>query len=187
MEQMASSLMAAMPAFAAGPYAILGSSMGAWVGLELCQKISKSRMRAPEALFVCSATSPYDRMKNYKFRNLRGVALVDELHKLHPGLTSTPENMELIETMLPVIEKDFTLCDTWQPDLHTKLPLPIFGFCGDKDPLVQKSEMERWALLTEKEYRFYEVEGNHSVVDDPPAAMFDRLLEILRLPGVRIN
>ncbi len=186
MDELVVSLLAEMPAFAQGPYAILGSSMGAWVGLTLSQRIVHANLRAPEALFVCSVSSPYDKIENYRFPNLKGAALITELYKLHPELAASRENIELVETMLPVLETDFGLCEHWQPNLSAKLPLPIFGFCGDQDPLVTRKEMERWSLLTEGAYQFHEMPGNHSLVDFPPPAMFTRLLEIFRgLPGLR--
>jgi len=178
MEQIVSSLLPAMPAFANGRYVILGTSMGAWVGYELCQKLSNLKIRLPEALLVCASSSPHNKVEEYKFANLRGAALLSELSRLSPELIGAPESAELVEMMLPVLEADFGLCERWQPDLRSKLTLPIFGFSGDKDTFVTRSEMERWSLATEDKYELNDISGTHFFVDDPPAALYARLAEI---------
>jgi surfactin synthase thioesterase subunit len=187
MDDMVASLLEMIPVFARGSYAILGSSMGAWAGFELSRRIVQSGLRPPEALIVCAASSPIDKVESYRFPDLRGAALATEVKKIHPELAASPGSDELIEAMLPVLETDFALCEHWQPDLSARLPVPIFGFYGSNDPLALKSCMERWSSFTSREFVLEEaVGGHHNFVDNPPPSMFARLLELLsRLPGWR--
>jgi surfactin synthase thioesterase subunit len=187
MDDMVASLLEMIPAFARGSYAILGSSMGAWAGFELAKRIVNSGLRLPEALIVCAASSPIDKVESYRFPDLRGAALAAEVKKIHPELAATPGSDELISAMLPVLEADFALCEYWQPDLSAKLPIPIFGFYGSNDQLALRRGMERWALFTSREFVLEEaVNGHHNFVDSPAPALFARLLELLSgLPGWR--
>jgi medium-chain acyl-[acyl-carrier-protein] hydrolase len=188
MEQIVSSLLPAIEEFAIGPYAILGASMGAWVGYEICLRLATSNLRQPEALIVCGSSSPYDKEEEYRFANLRGAELLAELGGLNPALTGTPESSELVEMMLPILEADFAACEAWRPDLSAKLTLPVFAFYGDKDTFVARSEMEKWRFTTDHRFQLDDVPGTHFFVDDPPDSMFVRLAEILRdLPGAMIH
>ena len=160
-------------------YAILGTSMGAWIGAELCRSISSLGLPPPLALVVCSAASPHDRGRLPDINQHDNTEVIEKLVRFNPNLSRLITHPELVELAIPMLKADLTACIDWVPKAGVWFDWPIYGFRGEQDTITQASSMKRWRLVTGNRFELWSIDGDHFFVDDPSADFLAQLAALL--------
>ncbi len=154
------------------PYAILGSSMGAWVGYALTQRIADAGRPGPRALIVCAAPAPDQALRDPQFAELSQSELISAMSHANPGLRDIAERPELAELVIPVLRADLQLGESWTPRLEQRLGVPVVGIYGEDDVEVEPRGKARWGEVTEVGMRHFTVPGDHLFMREPCPDVF---------------
>lgn len=142
------------------PFAFFGHSMGALLAFELTRELRRQGLPQPRCLLVSGRQAPQLPITSANYR-LSDAGLVEKI----AGLEGTPapvlNNPELLQAMLPILRSDFELCETYQYESDEKLNLPIIGFAGRQDRMVNEAGLEGWQYQTTARYERHLFPGNH--------------------------
>jgi surfactin synthase thioesterase subunit len=86
------------------------------------------------------------------------------------------EDPEFIERILPVMRKDMPLLKSYKYKEQDSLDVPITVWAANQDDVVYPDEVSQWSQHTNKEFQFYEVDGDHWFLNSNK----DRISEVLR-------
>ena len=115
-----------------------GHSMGAGVALELIRQLRHGGSVLPAALIVSGARAPQYRLTRPSQRNLSDQELVNAVQSLG-GLPD-----ELLPFTLPTLRADLRLYLAYEYQPAEPLPIPLFAYCGDRDPNIAPDQLEEW-------------------------------------------
>lgn len=141
------------------PYAVLGYSLGAKLAFALCHRLQARGLPAPRALFVV-AHRPPDAPPP-----LPGATLLpSDAFRAHiKSYGGTPDEVfdspELAELLLPILRADFALVEQAVP--HAPLPLPVYAYAGEDDPIATPALMEEWSRFTHAAFALRSFPGGH--------------------------
>jgi medium-chain acyl-[acyl-carrier-protein] hydrolase len=144
----------------AGPFAILGHSMGGQLAFQLTHELVRRGLPRPSRLFISAARSPM-RAGRDLLHALPDAELLEALGRLNGTSAEALAHRELVELMLPVVRADLRLTETWSFLPAEALDVPVSLLGGLSDPLAPPDEMERWRgyFAGEVERRSYS--GDH--------------------------
>lgn len=177
MAALADTLFAAAQPFIGLRYAILGSSMGAWLGHALCMRIEASGAPRPKALVAITAAPPGDVARVPDLAVLHPEARVAALRAFNPDFARVAAHPELVDMLLPVIMSDFALCLGYQPPIE-RLCTPVLAVAGADDALVSPGRMDGWRSVTAHRLRLLIVDGGHDLIEHPPPSLLFALEEL---------
>ncbi|WP_253073658.1 thioesterase II family protein [Sodalis ligni] len=160
-------------------FALLGTSMGGWIAFRLAQKLCLASGRHPASLFVCSAACPADRALIPRLTGLSDAQTLAVMATFNPASRNILQHPELASLFLPILRADFELCLNWMPDESYKLPIPIYGFRGQRDNIALEASMQQWQTLTTGIFRLATVPGDHFFIENPDPGFFNHLLELI--------
>lgn len=147
------------------PFAVFGHSMGALLGFELVRELRRRDAPLPARLFLAAFRAP-----DLPNPNIRIHHLPDEVIKAVLAKEGTPRNVlnsdELMNALLPTLRADFELCDTYQFDWETPLPIPMDVFGGLHDVRVGRADLEGWQAQASREFRLTMLPGPHLFIHD---------------------
>lgn len=152
------------------PYAILGHSMGAWVGFDVVRALRQRQARLPEMLIV-SAAEPPDQpdVAAAYLASLETAQLVRELAALGgSGADVLVTNPELLHLVLPTIRSDLRWITEREHHPEPPLAIPIYAFAGIGDPLIPVESMRGWGRHTDTRFRLHILPGGHFAPHDDP-------------------
>ncbi len=141
------------------PFVFLGHCSGSIVAFEAAQHIRTLYGKEPEILFVSASTAP----KEYRLRSTKNLP-DDAFFKYYdfPEEMIQKEN-PLFQFFLPIIRKDFALCEAYRYQEEKPLNCPIYAFCGDADKAIKNITLvDLWKnYTTSADFTKKVYEGNH--------------------------
>lgn len=166
------------------PYAVLGYSMGAFVGYELVQRWARRGWRTPQAFFALAArspTAPFDReeplhqLDTARFRE----ALID-MGGTPREILDNPEAMALFE---PILRNDLRIAETYRPlDAETRrLSCAVHALYSREDKLVEPIHAKAWSECTTQSLTEHLLEGPHMLGKTALLALLSDVARALNL------
>ncbi|MBG0813135.1 thioesterase II family protein [Planomonospora sp. ID82291] len=163
---LADAVLADVEASAAGRrYALYGHSLGAIVAFELAREIRRRGGPAPVHLFVSGSDAPH--LTREGGPPVRGMSR-KEVAELLRALGGTPEwllaDPEALAMILPAVQADFTVKETYVYRDEPPLDLPISLLTASADPRVCPAKASGWRALTSAGFAPHPFDGGHFAV-----------------------
>lgn len=162
MDSLVGELSSALDAWIAGPFALLGHSLGALLAYELSRDL-QARGKSPLALFVLAKTPPQLPPAGFSVHLLDDDALVAEMKSRYRG----GPNMELLDdpelrsVFLPAIRADMALLETYRFVKGPPLSFPVYAAGAENDDAAPPPLMEGWGALTSARFELWRFAGGH--------------------------
>ncbi|MFZ5526644.1 MAG: thioesterase II family protein [Pseudomonadota bacterium] len=165
------------------PYAVLGYSMGAFVGYELVQRWSRRGWRTPDAFFALAArspTAPFDREEPLHLLNAARFreALID--------MGGTPreilDNAEAMALFEPILRNDLRIAETYRPTGPdtAKLACTVHAIYSHEDALVEPHHAKAWAECSTQPLTEHVITGPHMPSKTALLALLPELTRALK-------
>lgn len=162
MDQLITRLVTACKPALTKPYAVLGNSMGCWIGYEFIVRMQKEGGLVPVHFFPCAAGPPHKKTSSFDklgttWDKANEGQIVNYL-KAIGGSDELIQHKELLEFFIPIFRADGMLTESYlakreargehEKDTPIDANISFFGAHGDS---VVK-EPEAWADLTTKQF-----------------------------------
>ncbi len=167
MEKLTDLILSQLTGFFNTRFALLGTSMGGWIAFRLAQKLCLVPGRQPASLMICSAACPAERALIPLMNGLSDAQTLAVMARFNPASRRILQHPELASLFLPIIRADFELCLNWMPEELYKLPIPIYGFRGQRDNIASQASMEQWKALTTDIFHLVTVPVDHFFNQNP--------------------
>lgn len=162
METLVAGLQAGVEPLLRRRYAILGHSMGAWVGYALCHSLQKAGLPLPEHLFVNARRAP---ACPDPFPPVHHLSETEFLAAMQHRYAAIPQVLlqdpGLLSIFLPALRADMELLETFVAPPAPALPLPITAAGGLQDQTVTEADLRAWKAHTSRSFQFHMVAGGH--------------------------
>lgn len=143
------------------PFAFYGHSLGALVAFELAHALVAVRHQTPLALAVSGHRAPDRLLRRQPMHDLDDRAFVERLHALGGVPDGLLDNPSLSSFLLPMLRSDLRLSETYAYVPRAPLAIPLFGFRGEDDPLLNAEEFDAWERHTSTYCRLRTLTGGH--------------------------
>ncbi|MGB2677420.1 MAG: alpha/beta fold hydrolase, partial [Candidatus Acidiferrum sp.] len=143
------------------PFAFFGHSLGALVGFELARQLRRQSGVQPVRLFVSADRAPQLPHRDRPIHVLPEGEFLVELRCLNGIPGKVLEEVELMQTMLPVLRADLAVCETYVYSTEPPLNCPISTFGGLQDRRVSRGDLEAWRDQTSASFSLRMFPGDH--------------------------
>lgn len=163
---------AIIPELPRGPLVLFGHSMGASIAFEIARRVPVAH------LFVSGRPGPARQIEmRTQVHLLDDDGIVAELNKY--GATEGLD--ELRDLILPTVRSDYTLLETYTPDLTARIAAPITAFVTDADPSMTLEDADCWAAATTGEFTRTTYSGDHFFLSAEPAEFTRGISAVLKI------
>ena len=143
------------------PFAFFGHSLGALVGFELARQLRRLSGVQPVRLFVSADRAPQLLHRDRPMHALPEEEFLVELRRLNGIPGKVLEEVELMQTMLPVLRADLAVCETYVYSTEPPLNCPISTFGGLQDRRVSRGDLEAWREQSSVSFSLRMFPGDH--------------------------
>ena len=143
------------------PVAFFGHSMGASVAHELAIRLSAEPGSAPAALFVSARKPPRLLPPPDPGRVEDEASLLEKIRELGHENLALYEDPDFRSLIMPSVEADYRIVNTYVPDADSVLRLPVTAYAGDRDPVVSPADVRQWAATTTGPFDVRIFSGGH--------------------------
>jgi len=154
-------------------YAILGHSMGALIGFELARELRRRGLPMPVQLFVASYCAP-----QLLRRESRADTVKQEAARQLAGAVPADMKEELLALLVPTLEADTRLCESYDYVAEDPLPCPIAAFRGNTD-YVLAEHLAGWQEQTRGTFQTQTFLGDHFFLRDTPRGVMQAIYRVL--------
>ncbi|HEU5382592.1 MAG TPA: thioesterase domain-containing protein [Ktedonobacteraceae bacterium] len=161
------------------PYAFFGHSLGALICFTLARQLRKHGKPGPEHLFVSSHRAPQLPHPHELIHDLPATAFIERLRTYNGTPESVLQNAELMALLLPVIQADFTVFETYSYTEEPPLDCPISAFGGEEDDKVSRVELAHWRTQTRNTFELRMFAGDHFFVHSNKALLLQAISQDL--------
>jgi medium-chain acyl-[acyl-carrier-protein] hydrolase len=161
-------------------YSLFGYSLGALIAFELARNLRAYGCAGPAHLFVAAHRAPQLPSTHKKIHHLPRAEFIEELTRFDGTPESVLRNPDLMDVLLPGIQADFEMYETYayRPDLPLACPITAFG--GDADRSVPHHALEAWRCQTTGPFRSQLFPGGHFFLNQMLPALLCELNRDLR-------
>lgn len=157
------------------PFAFFGHSMGAIISFELARFLRRHNGPQPTHIFISGRRAPQLNVNDSPTYSLPEAEFAEELRRLNGTPREVLENAELMQLVIPLLQADFEVCQTYQYTPEPPLECPISAFGGLEDKDVSSAMVEAWSEQTTGPFKLWMLPGDHFFVNSEQP----RLLRIL--------
>jgi len=162
------------------PFAFLGHSMGTALAFELAHRLRARGASQPRVLALAGRRAPHRTSHHDPVHDQPDAVLIEKLRELGGTPEEIFDSEELMTLLLPMIRADFTLVETYRPDLaRPLLDIPMLVYGGEEDEDAPREELVAWQELTEETLRVTVMPGGHFFLHDDPSAFLGGLFNDL--------
>ena len=146
------------------PFAFFGHSMGGLVSFELTRLLRREYDLSPVHLFVSGRRAPQVQDLEPPLHTLPETAFLEELRRLNGTPQAVLENVELRQLLLPILQADFAVIETYEytPNAPLKCPITVLG--GMQDSKVKCKDLKAWREHTNAAFSLHLLPGDHFFV-----------------------
>jgi surfactin synthase thioesterase subunit len=163
------------------PFAFFGHSMGAVLASEVARSLAARSLSLPSHLIVSGRRPPQIPDPRAPIGGLPDDAFVTQINRRYGGIPSEIiANPDVLALLLPGLRADMIALETFQPGPRPPIPIPIFAFGGDSDPMTPVSHLEEWKSETRSAFALRVFPGGHFYLDAQRKAVAG---EVVRLIG----
>tara|TARA_Y100001934_G_C12383463_1_gene794072 strand:+ start:7788 stop:8534 length:747 start_codon:yes stop_codon:yes gene_type:complete len=139
--------------------ALFGHSMGALIAFECARQLYFENQTSIQHLFVSGHRAPRQPYTRAPLHQLSKKALFDEMI----AMGGMPNNLSFDEIMpfFPTLYSDFSLCETYQYQEKTPLPIPFSLVYGRSDGYIHQETLNWWQKETSMPLRKTILNGDH--------------------------
>lgn len=150
----------------AAPYTLLGHSMGAAIGYELCWKLVEQHQLLPEKLIVSGCLPVRIKRQAPWVHLMSTMGIVQELKILGGTSDEVLNNSDLLSLAMPTIRADFELIEKYQCVREQRLPVSACVWAGLNDIRIPLEKMSAWdsVFVTKPEHHVFK--GGHMFIDE---------------------
>ncbi|MDH3692749.1 MAG: alpha/beta fold hydrolase [Gammaproteobacteria bacterium] len=160
--------------------AIFGHSMGALIGYELCQLLSREYEQPPILLIATGCRAPHLPVCRPEVHLMPDDELISTLNSRYGGFsTNALEQAELLKCMLPAIRADMTLVETYQYQDQDPLSVPILALGGTSDHAVSLVDLAAWRQHTNSDLTQRQFPGGHFFIESAREAVLKTVVRRL--------
>ena len=149
------------------PFAFFGHSLGALVSFELARRIRRQYGRHPVRLLVSAARAPQIPQRESPIHALPEKEFLAELRRLNGTPSELLDHDELMEIMLPLLQADFAVYETYSYSNEPPLNCPISAFGGLQDQRVNDRDLQAWRAQTDGAFSLRMLPGDHFFLREP--------------------
>jgi medium-chain acyl-[acyl-carrier-protein] hydrolase len=144
------------------PFGFFGYSMGALISFELARQLRRRDDRLPVRLCVAAYCAPHQLVPSTrKMMDCLPPEMFKEVLRYEGIPEYIIQNNALMQILLPTLQADFELCDTYvyrdEPPLDT--PFSIFG--GLQDSRTSVTSLEAWRTQSSRTCSLRMLPGSH--------------------------
>ncbi|GAB7045057.1 hypothetical protein JCM9534A_01830 [Catenuloplanes indicus JCM 9534] len=180
MPRLVDTLMSELP-LTAGPFVLLGHSMGAAVAYETAQELRRRGLPGPDRLVACARQAPTAHRPGTVHHG-DDEALVAELHRLGGTPPEVLADPYLRRAVLDVVRNDYRLAETYTARPAPPLDCPVSVFTGDADPECDAADAAGWSAVARTPAEVTVFPGNHFFLFPQRRAVVAALMSALALP-----
>jgi len=155
------------------PFAVVGYSLGAWVGFEWLRRHALS----PDRFIVLSCRAPHLVSPHAPLHALDDAALVKTVQERYAGIPAAIlREPEWLAMLLPVLRDDLQVVETYDCQPGARLTCPIDAHGGDADPTLTTAMLQAWGTHTTGVMSTRQWAGGHFFAADHEKALWHALL-----------
>lgn len=165
------------------PYVVLGHSLGARLGFELCRALREIGVAAPLRLVVSGSPAPRLPRVGLGDSRLPDEEFIDRVTRMGGTPAALFQDPETRELFLPVMRSDFAWGDDYEYREAEPLECGVSAFAGTSDAEAPPEQMAGWEKETAGDFRLHTFEGGHFFLNTRRRELLDALVS--DLPGLR--
>lgn len=143
------------------PYALLGHSMGAWLGFEMARRWRETGHPEPVHFYPCAHRAPHLPYPSPAISEWPKEAFLAELRRRNGTPPGVLASQELMDLLLPLLRADFAACERYAFQPAAPLSGPITAYGGTADPDVSRTDLESWGSHTAGRFEARWIDGDH--------------------------
>lgn len=148
-------------------YAIAGHSMGSLLAYEVYYKLKEMGIHSPCHMFFSGRKAPQNIGHETEYYKKPDAEFLEIVYHYGGTTREVMENEELRKLFLPILRADFMIAEVYEwHEKVTKIDCNITVVNGNRDLSVLDSNMDEWALCTDKKCNIYTVAGAHFFILD---------------------
>jgi surfactin synthase thioesterase subunit len=150
------------------PFAIVGHSMGGWLGFELARELRRRGALLPSMLIVAASPAPHRPRETTLLHKLPDAEFVAQMCRRFDGIPpAVRENEELLQLLLPALRADMQLLETYEYAAEPPLETDVLALGGSEDRAVTATALADWRRHTSQRFSSRLVPGGHFFLFPP--------------------
>lgn len=179
--ELAQAITAAVAELPKRPFAFFGHSMGAVLASEVARSLAARSLSLPSLLIVSGRRPPRVADPRAPIGGLPDDAFVSEINRRYGGIPGEIlANPDVLALLLPGLRADIIALETFRPGPRPPIPIPIFAFGGDSDPMTPVSHLEEWKSETQAGFASRVFPGGHFYLDAQRKAVAGEIARLIR-------
>jgi medium-chain acyl-[acyl-carrier-protein] hydrolase len=147
------------------PVAFFGHSMGALLAFELARRLRQKSKPEPAHLFLSGRRAAQIPLDGPPIYNLPEAELVEKLRELKGTPKEVFEYPELLQLMIPLLQADFAVCQSYVYSPEPPLNCPITVLGGAEDQEIGRDLLEAWSAQTTSTFYLHMFPGDHFFIN----------------------
>ncbi len=158
------------------PFAIFGHSLGALVAYEFARELRRRGGPAPVHLFVSASAAPHLRPARPAIHQLPRPAFISMMQLRYNAIPQAVlDEPDLLEMLLPVLQADVTVFETYRCTEEAPLSCPMSAFGGTTDGTLSAESVAAWSKHTDDDFSMHMLTGGHFFLQDSRAALLEAI------------
>jgi medium-chain acyl-[acyl-carrier-protein] hydrolase len=145
---------------------LFGHSMGALLAFELARESKRRGIAGLKHVIVSGHAAPDCPRKQRRLHQLSPAEFLSEIRLLAGTPAEFFSSPELCQLLLPSLQADFQLCETYVYAAGPSLDVPITALSGQHDTEVSLAEVMLWSRHTNAQFTHHQLPGGHFFIRD---------------------
>lgn len=174
----------------ADDYLIYGHSMGALIGLLVCDKLKGASFKMPKRLLTTGRPLPHRRKREKTF-HLGNEAFYGKIAALGGIPEQLLQEPALMDFYAPILKADFKAVEEYTPLETLDIGIPISVLYGDEEleklkentlvgaqeEITQETVLKKWEAQTSKVVSIRMLKGNHFFIYDHEQYIAEHIIQ----------